>query len=224
MTKSLFIFDLYNTLIFDEFFEKRQQYRLDAVLSLCEKLNYPIRFKDVIDAYAYSQEFMKENQSRYFSVSIFDQVKYFANKLNLSSVIELKKIYDIWAFSSIQVPPILLPYVKEGLLELKESGYKLALISNTASTPGVALRFLMVEYGIYDLFDDMVFSDEFGFMKPKEMIFHRILDHLEIAPNEAVFVGDHEFYDKYGATNVGIEYVCMTPSHNFLEVLRNYLQ
>ncbi len=223
MQKSLVIFDLYNTLIVDDSVEDRHQYRINSIWTIVEKSGFPIRFSNVIKAYKETQEIMHEYQKDYFSLSIFELVSIFAEKIQIKDVILLKKFYDIWAYASLQLPPQLIDNVKEGLQKLKDYDKKIALISNTAMTPGIALRFFLKEQGIYDFFDDLVFSDEFGFMKPKKMIFHRILENLAIESKHSYFVGDHELYDKFGATSVGIEYIYMCPKTDFRKVVNELL-
>lgn len=223
MPKSLMIFDLYNTLIADECLEKRHEYRLNALWTTIEKAGYPIRFNDIIDAYDYTKNIMEQFQKEYFSLNVFEIVRIFAERIHITDVVNLKKLYDIWAYASLQIMPTLLPHIKEGLELLKSHNKKIALISNTASTPGIALRFLLKEYEIYDLFDDLVFSDEFGFSKPNPMIFHRVLEFFNTRAANAVFIGDHALYDKAGAERVGIQYQYMSPEINFNKVVDELL-
>jgi len=224
MAKSLMIFDLYNTLITDECIDRRHQYLLNAIWSVIDKAGYPIRFGEVIDAYEYTKEHMYSFQKEYFSLSIFEIVRIFSKQIKITDITHLKKIYDIWAYASLQIPPVLLKNVKEGLELLKLNNKKIALISNTAHTPGIALRFLLKEYEIYDLFDDLVFSDEFGFSKPNPMIFNRVLEFFKIEASEAVFTGDHSLYDKAGSENIGIEYKYIDPSLDFIKIAEELLE
>lgn len=224
MSKELVIFDLYNTLVTDNHVSAQDEYRLNTIWSVIEKAGFPTRFSDVITAYEETQIIMKEQQKKHFSLSIFELVNIFAEKLGFQDVALLKKFYDIWANASMQYSLELIPGIKEGLKQIKESGKKIALISNTSMTPGITLRFILKEKGIYDLFDDLVFSDEFGFMKPEKSIFLRVLDRLDITPNKALFVGDHAFYDKVGATSVGIEYVYMCPKTDFSCIVKEIIK
>ncbi|MGL4388293.1 MAG: HAD family hydrolase [Brevinema sp.] len=224
MAKNLVIFDFYNTLIVDQAIIERKKYCIDAVWSFLEKEGLPIRFKQVIEAFDETIEYSTQSlYDSYFSYSIFELVRYFCAKLSLTNITHLKKVYDIWAFASLHIPPQLLPHIKKGLQEIKESGKKIALISNTAFTPGDALRFYLYEEGIYYLFDDLVFSDEFGFSKPHLSIFNRVLDRLEVSCSKTVFVGDHELYDKKGASDACIDYIYMCPKIDFRTVVKEIL-
>ncbi|MGL5255218.1 MAG: HAD family hydrolase [Brevinema sp.] len=221
--KHLIIFDLYNTLIIDNAVAERREYCINALWSTIESVGLPIRFGQVRDAYDHVHHLMATEQKGRFSINMFDLAYQFCSKLHINDVTTLKKIYDIWAFSVLQITPSLLPGIKEGLDILKAEGKTLAIISNTGSSPGVALRFLLTNFGIYDHFSDLVFSDEFGLMKPRSMIFQRVLDRCKAKPDESIFIGDHEIYDKQGAEKSGIAYLEMNPSLEFSNVVRDAL-
>lgn len=223
MSKKVIIFDLYNTLIVDPSIEERHLYRLNAIWSIIEKSGYPVRFSDLIEAQDFAKAQMITHQQYYFSISVFEQVRILCNYLGIRDIATIKKIYDIWAFASIQIAPEPIQNVREGLEILRENSKKTALISNTASTPGVSLRFLLLEHKLYELFDDLVFSDEFGFMKPKLLIFSRVLERMETEPKDAVFIGDHHHYDKFGAQSAGIDYIEMNPQLDFLNIVTKIL-
>ena len=224
MSKSLVIFDLYNTLIVDSSIKEQSLYRVNSMWSAIEKGGFPIRFNEVVKAYEETIEIMVEEQKKHFSVSVFELVNIFAQKINMTDISYMKKFYNLWSFASLQFSPKPINHIKEGLEELKANNKKIALISNTGTTPGVALRFLLKELEVYDLFDDMIFSDEFGFMKPNAMIFNRVLERLDTEPKDAVFVGDHIVYDKQGANAVGISYIPMNPDIEFRKVIKEIIE
>lgn len=61
------------------------------------------------------------------------------------------------------------------------------------------------ETGITDLFDMMIFSSDYHFMKPSTQIFQLAIDHFQIAPEEAVHIGDSYVHDILGAHKVGMD-------------------
>ena len=217
--KQLIIFDLYNTLIVDEGGAERREYCVNALWSLIEAAGLPIRFGQVRDAYDHAHNLMVAEQKGRFSINMFDITHIFCKELHINDIPTLKKIYEVWAFAVLQITPTLLPGIKEGLTHLKNEGRTLAIISNTGFSPGVALRFLLTEYGIYELFTDTVFSDEFGLMKPRSMIFQRVLDRCKAKPEESLFIGDHHIYDKQGAEESGIAYLEMNPNLEFSKIV-----
>lgn len=93
------------------------------------------------------------------------------------------------------------PDAHETLDRLREQGYVLGIISN--GTPGVAdcLRHL----DIYDKVDTVLISALVGWEKPSPRIFKQALEQLNLAANDAIFVGDHYAIDIQGAVKAGMQ-------------------
>ncbi len=72
------------------------------------------------------------------------------------------------------------------LRELKERGYKVALISNCFPEEGEVIRKSVMA----PLFDVMMLSCEQGVQKPEHEIFERCLAELAVAPEDCLYVGD----------------------------------
>ncbi len=72
---------------------------------------------------------------------------------------------------------------------LRERGLKTALLSNTEA-PAMDY-FLQRGYGMFDV---LVFSCAEGTRKPERRIYEIVLERLELAPGEVVFVDDREEY------------------------------
>jgi HAD superfamily hydrolase (TIGR01509 family) len=92
----------------------------------------------------------------------------------------------------------LITFVKE----LKNLGYKIALLSNNSSK----LNDMLIEDKINILFDVILISGDVGYMKPSVEIFQILNEKLEINGKELVFVDDFEKNfinaDKIGFTPV----------------------
>ena len=58
--------------------------------------------------------------------------------------------------------------------------------------------------GVGDLVDFAIISGEFGVAKPDPAIFREALIHAQVAPGEAIFVGDSIEFDMAGARAAGI--------------------
>lgn len=93
--------------------------------------------------------------------------------------------------------------VPDMLITLKASGWKVGLISNTGKTPGTTFRDLFAKWGILDYFDTLVFSDEVGYYKPNQHIFHAAEVGLGLQHFELVHVGDMISADVCGALGAG---------------------
>ncbi|MGL6197984.1 MAG: HAD family hydrolase [Lachnospiraceae bacterium] len=89
------------------------------------------------------------------------------------------------------------PDVKQALDRLKHQGYKLGIISNTASLYSVFN--LLERYQIRDYFDDVTLSSVTGYRKPHRSIFQIALRQMQSLPKECVYVGDTLSRDVIGA-------------------------
>lgn len=92
------------------------------------------------------------------------------------------------------------------LHELRQR-YRLAVISNTSRRD--LGDYLAVHRGLDGLFEVVVSSADVGIAKPDAAIYHRALDLLGIAPQEALFVDDLERNTK-AAEVVGIPSIVFT--------------
>jgi putative hydrolase of the HAD superfamily len=100
-----------------------------------------------------------------------------------------------------------LPPLMEGVeaaIERLHTRYRLGLICNTGYTGGKILREVLKKYGLAHYFGILVFSNEFGWLKPDPRIFHHTLDALASAPAEGAHVGDMEELDVDGAIAAGM--------------------
>lgn len=84
------------------------------------------------------------------------------------------------------------------------ANYPLALISDTAWTPGRVLRDIFDRYGILDCFRVMVFSGEVGATKPHPQMFRLALNGLGVKAHECLHVGDLQRTDIVGARRAGM--------------------
>jgi putative hydrolase of the HAD superfamily len=101
-------------------------------------------------------------------------------------------------------PARVLGSTTHALLEsLRSLGLRLGLVSN-AFDPGWLLHRDLEQMGIAERIDHAVFSSEVGKRKPHPEIFERALAALEVAPAEALFVGDRLYEDVRGAAEVGM--------------------
>jgi putative hydrolase of the HAD superfamily len=91
----------------------------------------------------------------------------------------------------------------ETLAALRDSGYRLGLISNTIWPAELHMEDLE-EIGLLHLLEHLTFSGEVGMWKPSRQIFQHTLDALGVAPEHAVFVGDNPHEDIMGAHAAGM--------------------
>ena len=87
---------------------------------------------------------------------------------------------------------------------LRGRGVKTGLVANSWPDPARLLRADVEAFGLADLLDVIVFSEEAGVSKPEPEIFLRALEQLAVEPEDAVFVGDRLETDVRGAAQVGM--------------------
>ena len=111
------------------------------------------------------------------------------------------------------------------LLEvLRGRGIKTAIVSNTPwGSPADAWRAELIRHGLLDKVDATVFCMDVGWRKPHRAPFDRALSLLEVAPADALFVGDDHRWDIIGAQNAGLrpvllESVVPKPRHDHLTI------
>ena len=91
--------------------------------------------------------------------------------------------------------------VRKVLETLKRSGMKLGLISNGKKH---FQRDNLIALGIVEYFDTLLISEEIGLRKPDPRIFQKGRDHLSVAAEESIFVGDHPENDVKAARAAGM--------------------
>lgn len=87
---------------------------------------------------------------------------------------------------------------------LRSQGIKTGVVANSWPDPPRLLREDVEAFGLADLLDVLVFSEEVGVSKPQPGIFLRALEQLEVEPIDAMFVGDRLDADVQGAASVGM--------------------
>jgi len=86
---------------------------------------------------------------------------------------------------------------------LKSKNIKIGLISNADIIDCKYWK----QSGLAPFFDDAIFSCNVGFLKPDKRIYEIAMQHLDVLPNECLFVGDGGSKELYGAKAVGMKTV-----------------
>ena len=95
----------------------------------------------------------------------------------------------------VHTPPELLAGAAEAIMGARARGLRVGLISNTGVSGGRHLRRVLEAHGLLEHFAALLFSDELRRSKPHPAIFAQALAALDVAADEAVFVGDTPRYD-----------------------------
>lgn len=102
------------------------------------------------------------------------------------------------------VPPELLPGSLETLTALRDSGLRLALVSNVGFSPGAVIRELLADLGLARFFTAQIYSDETRAWKPHARMFDACVFALGVSARETAFVGDRPEADILGAQQFGM--------------------
>jgi HAD superfamily hydrolase (TIGR01549 family) len=95
------------------------------------------------------------------------------------------------------------PGTKETLTELKDSGLKLGIVSNTFIS-SYSLEKHLSQLGLLDLFAVRVYSHEFDFRKPDLRIFKAAAERIGEAMENIMYVGDSIYRDIRPAVKAGM--------------------
>lgn len=116
----------------------------------------------------------------------------------------IEQVAEVFSRGVLEHPPQLLPGAADALRELHERGIGLAVISDTAFSPGAVLRELMEQRGIARYFGAFIFSNETGVAKPHPDAFRLALEPFGVTPQAAIHIGDIERTDIRGARSAGM--------------------
>lgn len=143
-------------------------------------------------------------------------VNYMYNSLKLSEkLVDKGKIHefllDYNKLATIYTPN-LLPGVEEGFMELKSQvpNLNLLLVSNTMFIESDQLIKILKRLDIYHYFKYFYFSDLEEVSKPEVGICHERLD---------IFIGDNEFTDGAFASEIGAQFLQITPERSFKDAV-----
>ncbi len=99
---------------------------------------------------------------------------------------------------------VLYPHVKVTLIELMKRGIRLAVVSD-APRKEAWLRLCYLQ--LHHMFDFVSTFEDVGERKPSPVPFQRALEYFDVAPSEAIMVGDWPERDITGASKIGMRTV-----------------
>ncbi|AFY58362.1 haloacid dehalogenase superfamily enzyme, subfamily IA [Rivularia sp. PCC 7116] len=84
--------------------------------------------------------------------------------------------------------------------------HRLGIVSNIWSKKDIFLK-EFDRVGIRDLFEIIIFSSDFGWIKPSTKLFDRAIEHFDVEREKIVYIGDHIMRDVGGAKTAGLSSV-----------------
>jgi putative hydrolase of the HAD superfamily len=101
----------------------------------------------------------------------------------------------------------LAPDALEVLDSLRAAGYQAGLLTNRSKPIYQEIHELQLDLHL----DFFLTAGQVGAFKPYKQTFERVLDLIQFAPEEVVYVGDSYYADVLGAQNAGIQAVLLDP-------------
>ncbi|OPY28265.1 MAG: putative HAD-hydrolase [Methanocella sp. PtaU1.Bin125] len=202
--------DLWFTLIaHDESYDSKiTEARLSGISRALRDAGHDVPRERMEEAFGSSGRYLEQYWSTYRDMDTDGQVRVLLKCLGIAPEPGLvAAVADPYANAVLRVEPFLVDGAREALKALRDSGLKLALISNTGRTPGQAMRKVISRMGILDFFEVTTFSNEAGYLKPDPRIFEATLSQIEALPARTVHVGDHDLLDVKGAKGYGMKSV-----------------
>jgi HAD superfamily hydrolase (TIGR01549 family) len=196
-------FDYWNTLVvaYDEALFGR---RSDHWVEVLGSAGYVVTREDVDQAFAGSwntfQEAWKANRQYLTADGVGRVLELLEVPGEEAVVTDLVAHFESGALESELA---LAPNVAETLHALKDAGVRLGIICDVGMTPSIALRKVLGQFGVMDLFDHHAFSDDVGVYKPDPAIFAHALAGLDGSPETSAHVGDLRRTDVAGANRAG---------------------
>lgn len=202
--------DYWDTLYLGASVPERVRRRREGVGRMLEAIGVPLpaeQFEQLYRASAAEAERWWREEHRGYTSG--DRIRWILAELGVERPTECEHLAAACQLvddTLVEIPPPLLPGAREALAALGER-YRLAIVSDTGFASGRAQDRLLERDGLLGAFDATLYSVDVGVAKPKPAIFHAALDALDVAPGEALHVGDNEFTDVAGALAVGMRAV-----------------
>lgn len=190
--KKAFIFDLFGTLI--------DVYEKEVYNSLIEDMSNAINI-DSDEFYKYWNVDTYDDRMVGKFKSNYENIKFIleSNRLKKTEteILDAVKIRSEFAKKSLELER---EDLHETLLNLKNRGYKIGLISDCS--PDVPEVWPLMEYSKY--FDSVIFSCEAKMKKPNPQIYLKSVESLNVEFDECYYIGDGGSNELTGAQSVGM--------------------
>ncbi|MFB0563410.1 MAG: HAD family hydrolase [Candidatus Lokiarchaeia archaeon] len=205
MKKLGIIFDFDGTLI-DSFTQRIQSHKkvAELITDFLKQRGIEANYETILETVIRTEEEGEKRLTR----SRDDWWREVFESLNISDVPEefISELTNVY-WEILRDTSTIYEGVPELLSELKEKGYKLAVLSDTDFTPGWKENRLKAS-GLLKFFDTYVIPGETTpEPKPSPQPFLEALKRLNLKPEETILVGDNQDTDIKGATAAGIESV-----------------
>jgi putative hydrolase of the HAD superfamily len=179
--------------------EEQKRHGIEKIIDLLGGSQSPIQFKEILThrATAYKiwaqQSLVELSEEALWTRWLLPDWP--AKEISSNAV----KLNKIWRQSDGTEK--ILPETKSVIHELFHRGYHLGLISNTTSRSEAPT--LLKDNGIYDYFETIQLSTEFGRRKPDPSIFLAATEAMHVQPEYCAYIGDQPDRDVAGSCSAG---------------------
>lgn len=187
------IFDLDNTLLD---FMKMKENSISAAVDAMIEAGLDIEKEKAIQRINKIYEEKGYEYQQVFDEFLNENLGYVDYKILAAGIVAYRKAKE--------AALILYPRVNMTLMRLAKMGLKLAVVSDAPSREAW-LR--LCHLNLHHIFDEVVTFDDTGKLKPSPDPFVKVLDRLNVKPEESLMVGDWPERDMVGAAKVGIKTV-----------------
>jgi putative hydrolase of the HAD superfamily len=205
------LFDLWETLIVDhpERSRPRRAWRTEGVRSVLSAYGFDIDYDEIALGLDTASRGLTQLHDRGIDIDATGRAHLFMDTLDRATGRRAPReaavdLLEVIAAMPLDLAPQLAPHAVETVCAIREEAMKTALVSNAGFTTAPNLRLLLDHYGLSELFDVLVFSDELEIAKPEPRIFKQALAGLGLRPAECAFVGDNPHTDISGALSAGL--------------------
>ena len=197
--------DLWGTILYPKDVEEKIERRRAMLLEAMLEAGHAVDADALRDAYRAAHRVIEQNIAQELKdLGPPGRWALLTEQLGLPpDAVPYTRIAPAYEDLTLEFLPPLMPGVADAIQRLRRD-YRLALICNTGYTGGSVLRQVLKQHGLHDFFDLLVFSNEFGWLKPDPRIFHHTLGQVGAHPAASAHVGDLEELDVDGAINAGM--------------------
>ena len=114
------------------------------------------------------------------------------------------QFYRAWQRTFLSIKPY--AHMRQALMMAKQEGLAIVVFSD------FPVEKKLKTLGIADLVDVELSSEDSGYLKPSPKAFSYLLDHVDAAPREVLYVGDSYTKDCQGAKRAGMHSALITSS------------
>lgn len=202
MTKPYLLFDAGGTLVFPDF-EFLTQTAASVGIEISQKQLFETHCDLILalDVQTKKRGFLIDPFPNGYTQCLFDD--FVENPKIMGAIVEQVEARDqirpLWASTH--------PWVAQSLSCLKSAGYQMSVISNSDGRVEQILTDLNLRNFFMQVFDSAIL----GVSKPDVRIFEIALAELNLAPKEAIYIGDVFSIDVLGANQAGLTAIQLDP-------------